>query len=312
VDSRLPIASIPLTVSGVRRPATPTALMAGPFTRAQATVHGVSSSALRSSPWRRVFWGIWVHESQPDTRDLRLAAARLAVPAHAVVCNVTAAWLYGADVRSCDDVTIYVSYPPGRRRRAQPGLVVTQETLCPTDIVNVRGVNLTTPVRTAFDCLRLLRGAERLVVADALTHLGYVSVDELRSYFASSYRRRNLRIAEQLLDLVEPLVESPMETRMRWQLIQNGLPVPVAQHEIYDRSGSFVARVDFAYPDVKVAVEFDGSWHWTRRREDDRRRQRLRELGWIVLVFSADDVYRNPAEMAAAVGRACHEARRTG
>jgi hypothetical protein len=172
-------------------------------------------------------------------------------------------------------------------------------------------VNLTTPVRTAFDCLRLLRGAERLVVADALTHLGYVSVGELRAYFSSSYRRRNIRVAEQLLDLVEPLVESPMETRMRWQLIQSGLPVPVAQYEIYDRAGGFLARVDFAYPELRVAVEFDGSWHWTRRREDDRRRQRLRELGWTVLVFSADDVYRNPVEMAAAVARACQQARRT-
>lgn len=252
-----------------------------------------------------------MHESLPDSRKLRLAAVRLAIPAHAVVCGVTAAWLYGADVRPPDDVSIHMSYPPGQRRRAQPGMVVTQETLAPADIVNVRGVNLTTPVRTAFDCLRLLRGAERLVVADALTHLGYVSVGELRAYFSSSYRRRNIRVAEQLLDLVEPLVESPMETRMRWQLIQSGLPVPVAQYEIYDRAGGFLARVDFAYPELRVAVEFDGSWHWTRRREDDRRRQRLRELGWTVLVFSADDVYRNPVEMAAAVARACQQARRT-
>ena len=286
--------------------------MSEPFTAARALELGVTKSALRSSPWRRVFWGVWVHESQPDTRDLRLAAARLVIPRNAVVCGPTAAWLYGADVRRAGDLTIQLSYPPGQRRRAQPGLIVAEEMLSPADVVSVRGVRLTTPVRTAFDCLRLLRGGERLVVADALTHLGLVTLSELRTYFAASHRRRNVRVGERLLDLVEPLVESPMETRMRWQLIQSGLPAPVAQFEVRDRAGRFVARVDFAYPELKVAVEFDGSWHWSQRREDDRRRQRLRELGWTVLVFSADDVYQHPMEMAAAVARACQQARRAG
>jgi very-short-patch-repair endonuclease len=286
-------------------------LASAPFTKAQALQYGVTPSALRSAPWRRVFWGIWVHESVPDTCEIRLAAARLAIPDHAVVCEATAAWLYGADVRAPDDVSICVSYPPGQRRRPQPGLVVKEEMLGPGDVVSVRGVRLTSPVRTAFDCLRLLRGAEGLVVADALTHLGFVTLAELRAYFAAARRRRNLRVGERLLELVEPLVESPMETRMRWQLIRSGLPIPVAQYEVRDRTGRFVARLDFAYPALKVAMEFDGSWHWSQRREDDRRRHRLRELGWTVLVFSADDVYGDPIGMAAAVIRACEQARRT-
>jgi len=285
--------------------------MSGPFTKAYAIEHGVTASALRSAPWRSVFRGVWVHESLADTRELRLAAARLAIPETAVVWRTTAAWLYGVDVRRADDLNVDVSYPPGRRRRAQPGLVVTEQLLSRSDIIEVRGIRMTTPIRTAFDCLRLLRGAERLVVADALTHLGLVSVDELRAYFAASHRRRNVRIGERLLDLVEPRVESPMETRMRWELIRSGLPVPVAQLEVRDRAEAFVARVDFAYPELKVAVEFDGSWHWKQRRDDDRRRHRLRELGWVVLVFSADDVYGSPLQMAEAVRRACERARRT-
>ena len=298
------------TVKAVRPPSTPPALMSGPFTKAQALQVGVTASGLRSAPWRRLFWGVWVHESLPDTRELRLSAARLAIPDSAVVCGTTAAWLYGADVRRADDLDVHVCYPPGRRRRAQPGLIVTEQLLDPGDVLSSRGVRLTTPVRTVFDCLRLLSGVERLVVADALTHLGFVTLDELRAYFANSRRRRNIRIGERLLDLVEPRIESPMETRMRWQLIQSGLPIPVCQLEVRDRAGRFVARIDFAYPDLRIAVEFDGAWHWTRRREDDHRRQRLRELGWTVLVFSAEDVYTNPREMAETVRRAREQASR--
>lgn len=294
------------------KPNIPPELTSAPFTNAQARDCGITASALRSSPWRRVLWGIWVHESLPDSRDVRLAAVRLAIPEYALVCGVTAAWLYGADVRRPDDLAIRVSYPPGRRRREQAGLIVAEEMLAPTDVTVIAGVRVTTPVRTVFDCLRLLRGSERLVVADALVGLGLVGLPELRAYFAASHRRRNVRVGEQLLDLIEPRVESPMESRMRWELIASGLPVPVAQFEVYDGHGRFVARVDFAYPERRVAVEFDGAWHWTRRRADDRRRQRLRELGWTVLVFSADDVFSYPTEMADTVARTLQQARRTG
>src|SRR3954451_7940586 len=90
--------------------------------------------------------------------------------------------------------------PKGKRLRKRPGLAVCQETLDEDDWMQIDGVRVTTPLRTTFDCLRLLRGVERVVVADALTHAGLVTVDELRAYFATKRRLRNLRIAEQLLD----------------------------------------------------------------------------------------------------------------
>jgi len=191
-----------------------------------------------------------------------------------------------------------VAFQPGRRIRRQRFLVVTQETLSPDDITTVEGLLVTTPERTAFDALRLLRGAERLVVADALCHLGLTSVPAIRAYFAAQKRLRNLRVGARLIDLVEPLAESPMETRVRVALIEGGLPRPVAQFVVLDGWGDFVARLDLAYPDDKVAVEYDGAWHWDTRRDDDRRRDRLRAMGWDVLVVSAEDLKRPEAIVA--------------
>lgn len=258
---------------------------------------------LQGRPWQQVLRGVWKHESVPDDRASRLGAARLVVPDGGVFVNLTAAWLHGADVRRIGDLDVHVGFPPGRRIRRQRFVVVTQETLGPDDITSVDGLAVTTPIRTAFDALRLLRGAERLVVADAICHLGLTSVPALRAYFRSQRRLRNLRIGEQLLDLVEPLAESPMESRLRVALVEGGLPRPVVQYDVIDQSGRFVARLDLAYPIERIAIEFDGAWHWARRRDDDRRRDRLRALGWDVLVFSAEDL-RTPEAIVARVAAA--------
>lgn len=187
--------------------------------------------------------------------------------------------------------------------RKQSGLVVCQETLDPSDIARIDGVQVTTPLRTAFDCLRLLRFAERLVVADALAHMGLVDLEDLAAYFASKKRLRNLRIGERLLAQIEPLTESPMETRLRVGLTDDGLPRPKAQHEVYDARGGLCGRLDLAYPEAKLGVEYDGADHWLQRQADERRRARIREQEWEVLVYSADDVFKTPLATSAEVRR---------
>jgi len=291
-------------------PVVPEHLRTTPFTLAQAAEAGVSATALQSAPWRRVFRGVWAHVDLEDTRENRLAAARLVIPPYGALCKLTAAWIYQADVRREDDLDVHVGFPEGKRIRKQPGLDVSQETLHPSDIWTISGVAVTSPVRTAYDCLRLLHGRERLVVADALTHLGVTTVDELRSYFATQRRMRNLRIAERLLDEIEPKSESPMETRLRLVIVEGGLPRPQAQWEVKSAAGVVVWRLDLAYPEEMIAIEYDGAWHWKQRRDDDRRRAALRALGWEVLVFDSDDVYGNPDRVVQEIRSALRARRR--
>lgn len=228
------------------KPHVPEELAQGPFTPAQAAAAGVTKHALRSACWRRVLTGVWVHVDVPDTLELRLAAARLALPPHAVLCDLTAAWVYAGDVRPAGSLDMHVCYPTGRRRRPQPGLVVREEALAPADIWLTGNVRITSPVRTAFDCLRLLRGDLRLVVADALAARSLFTLEELAAYFTAQRRLRNLRIGAALVGSIEPKTESPRETRLRLLLIRHGLPRPVAQWEVRDAAGAFVARLDLA------------------------------------------------------------------
>jgi very-short-patch-repair endonuclease len=72
--------------------------------------------------------------------------------------------------------------------------------------------------------------------------------------------------------------------------------------------GRLVARLVLAYPERQVAVEYDGAWHWNQRRDDDRRRDTLRALGWTVLVFSGEDVFKTPVRTARLVAQAVDRA----
>ncbi|CAJ1584979.1 endonuclease domain-containing protein [[Mycobacterium] wendilense] len=78
--------------------------------------------------------------------------------------------------------------------------------------------------------------------------------------------------------------------------MDGGLPEPVLQYEIIDRDGR-CWRVDFAWPEHKVAVEYDGfDFHSTTEhlRRDRQKRAALQELGWTVLSVVCDDVRGRP------------------
>jgi len=284
----------------------PSELLDGPFTTSRALAAGLTRHSLQSSPWRRIFRGVWIHVDVPDTLEVRLAAVRMVLPPRAVAWGLTAAWLHGLDVRRESDLDIHVSFAKGQRIKRRPGLCVSQESLDDSDVVEIGGLRVTSPLRTTFDCLRLLRGWDRLVVADAMTHNRLVTVEELRHYFASKRRLRNLRIGEALIDEIEPKADSPMETRMRLVLIDGGNPRPEAQVHVFDRT-NFIGRADLGYEALKIAIEYDGALHWKQRREDDRRRDAMREAGWVVIVFSADDIFLTPEATAARVRRARRE-----
>ncbi len=84
--------------------------------------------------------------------------------------------------------------------------------------------------------------------------------------------------------------DSPQETLLRLTMIDAGLPCPLVNHEIPDADASTIWRVDMAYPRERVAIEYDGEYHYDRHRwrSDLRKRNRLQDLGWTVLVAVKD------------------------
>jgi hypothetical protein len=75
-------------------------------------------------------------------------------------------------------------------------------------------------------------------------------------------------------------------------LTRAGLPRPVPQYEIRNR-GRLIARVDLAYPDLRIAIEFDSDrWRSGRRRReaDMERRNSLTAAGRHVVHVSRSEL----------------------
>jgi very-short-patch-repair endonuclease len=66
--------------------------------------------------------------------------------------------------------------------------------------------------------------------------------------------------------------------------------------EVRDEDGRFLARVDLGCPQWRIALEYAGDHHRERTqvRRDIARVNALRQSGWLVLRFTADDVLRHP------------------
>ncbi|MCD7101071.1 endonuclease domain-containing protein [Pseudoclavibacter sp. 13-3] len=96
--------------------------------------------------------------------------------------------------------------------------------------------------------------------------------------WADGLSGRNCRRMRRVARSVRDGAQSPMETLLRLLLVHAGLPEPELNVNIFDATGTFIARGDMVYPECRVIVEFDGDQHRTSRAQYSRDRERLRAL----------------------------------
>ncbi|HWB35617.1 MAG TPA: hypothetical protein VHA75_06290, partial [Rugosimonospora sp.] len=138
-----------------------------------------------------------------------------------------------------------------------------------------------------------------------LGHTRALRATRLRALAATREGEPGWRRAARALRLADPRAESPPESRVRLWLVLGGLPPPVPQYEVLD-GGAFVARVDLAWPALRLALEYDGHWHSDlgQLTRDRRRVRALAALGWYVYPVTAADL-RDPAGLVAGVRAVC-------
>ena len=161
------------------------------------------------------------------------------------------------------------------------------------DVVRDRhGLSRTGSVRTAVDLIRRGPMEDGVVLLDRLVYAGMVDLAAVRQAAATLPRCRGSAQARLVSELSDGLAESPPETRLRLLLRRTGLPAPVAQFRVFDQEG-FIGRVDFAYPDLKLAIEYDGAWHAEPGQfaRDRRRLNRMSAAGWRTLFVTAADMH---------------------
>lgn len=248
---------------------------------------------LDSAVWRRVLRGVYADATLPVDHGLYVAAARWLMPPSAALSGASAAWVYGADDLAGPGDPVEVLVPTADRFGPVAGLRIRTERQIPDGhLIMVNGFRLTQPARTAWD---LATGAgdpvEAVVVLDRLLRAGVLREQHLPA-LRDGLRRRGATLVRSAAALADGRSESPQETRLRVRLILAGLPPPTPQYVV--RSGTrFVARVDLAYPEVHLAIEYDGLWHAEAGQfgRDRRRLNALHAAGWRVLHVTAADLY---------------------
>lgn len=259
---------------------------------------------LRSSAWRRLRRDVYADAAVPVDHRLLARGVSLVMPRPAALGGLTAAVLWGATELATAEDPVEVVVPPGTRWTPGPGVVVRCGALDGDVVRDGRGVRWTGRVRTAVDLVRRDGSDEAVVLLDRLVQADVVELEAVRRAVAALPRCRGSAHARRVAGLADGLAESPPETRLRLLFHRSGLPLPVAQYPVW-ADGRFVARVDFAWPEHRLAVEYDGMWHGDREQfpRDRRRLNRLASAGWRVHFVTRDEL-RRPGELVADVGRA--------
>jgi len=239
----------------------------GVVTRAQLGELGFAPQEVRTrlahGRLASVYRGIYAVGPLSDRGRVR--AATLATGPHSAGSFSTATALYR--LIPTLPAVLHVSLTRGDRR-SRKGLVV-HHGLEPEDVTHLAGIPVTTPIRTLED----LGWPDRLV-REALA--------------------RNLIRPEQLPS--ENPLDNDFEERFRELVRRAGLPQPRSQYRLGPN------RLDFAWPELRIAVETDG-WATHGRRqgfEDDRARDAvLLAAGWRVLRVTYRQLCRRPTLVAA-------------
>lgn len=247
-------------------------------------------SELKHGPLQKVWYG--VYSDRELSAELQLRGLDLATGTTVAVCLGTAAAAYGFDTE--EPVDLHVLNPTGHQLRSADGLVVHRREGAP--LSDVDGRPATAPAWTAIEVARSLRRPRALATLDAALRSGTCTRGELQRAALRQAGRRGIVAVRDLLPLADPRADSEMESESRLMMIDGGLPLPVLQYPIVDRDHR-TWRVDFAWPEQRLAVEYDGVvWHEGPEAfaYERQRRAALQEVGWVVIPIIADDVRRRP------------------
>lgn len=269
------------------------------------------SRLVRSEVWHRVRWGaytyedIWRRLTALQQYSLLCRAAYRRTTTEVVLSHSSAANEWDAPMWEADLATVHLTRADEHTQRIAAGVRSHRGRILEGDVVERNGVLVMNPTRTALELTTLDLDTEHVLVEiDSLVHRGLTTVAEIRDRYALMTHWPATLRTDLLLSLVDGASESVGETRLRYLCWVQGLPTPEVNFPVRNRAGKVVYRVDLAWPELGVFVEFDGDEKYRRlRREgesvtDTVLREKKREsticelTGWRCIRVVWADLYR--------------------
>jgi hypothetical protein len=255
--------------------------------------------------------GVFAVAGAPATRAQTLIAACLAIGPEAAISHRAAAQLHGLLTFRGSPVEVTTD----RRRSPEVnGAVVHRMDDFSTDwVVEVDGLRVTTVARTLVDLGAVCRPSTVEAALDRALGRRIVNIRGVRDALVAVARkgRRGVGVLRPFLDerLGAGRPAGVMEARMESLLRHAGIVGAIPEYLVRDRHGGFVAVVDFAFPNARLAVEVDGyeAHAPLRAFEDGKVRDRLLlDADWRPLHFFWSEVDRQHPRVAADIRRHLH------
>lgn len=275
-----------------------------PFTRQHLGDVGLTprrlSLLLAQGQLRRLVRNVYVDTTVADSLDLRVSALQLVVGGNQVLVDRTAAWLMGVDCYTAAELErgpdVELCVRRGGTRSRQSTVRGRSRDLADDDIIELGGIQSTTPLRTALDLGCNLRRREAFAAVCGLVRAAEIDPELMRAQLVRFRGRRGVIQLRGLLPLVDARLESPREAWTLLAIHDAGLPLPEPQYWIVI-DGVPTYRLDFAYAGQRVYVEYNGFEAHERTpeqvRDDAERADWLRDHHWREVVvrsgsFSGD------------------------
>lgn len=252
--------------------------MDGVFRGSEAIASGAITRARLRWNHRAVFPDIYEENTAHPSLRRKTTAAWLWSRRGGIITGRAAAALHGAqwvDVETPVEMLWRSGRPPA-------GLIVRNELIEDDEIVDVAGLRVTTPERTALDIARHLPRDLAVRHLDALANATDIKAADVLRLGERYQRLRGLPRARTALALMDGGAQSPRETWLRLLLIDDGLPAPRTQVLVSD--GFNVAFIDMGYDEPQVGLDYDGQQHMTDRGRyvhDIGRGELIDGQGWI-------------------------------
>ncbi|ADB33428.1 hypothetical protein Kfla_4395 [Kribbella flavida DSM 17836] len=247
---------------------------------------------LGSGDIRPVLKGVYVDTRVPDSVELRAAAVAHVLPPDGIACGRTAAWIHGIDTTALGTTE-------------QVDLHWTREA---TDVVDVAGQRVTSPIATTVELAMQLPRPFALSAVDAMLRSGIADRWAVRAASAEYDGRPGIVQARQILYYADRRAESPGESWLRLRLLDAGFGRPELQIRVKGSTRDY--RIDLGYPEPlddgrRLGLEYDSDrWHSRPREEarDEQRRDELAALGWHVISVRRTDLWGSYPALELAVG----------
>lgn len=269
------------------------AMQHGVFSRSQAIDDGATAQMiqhrLRLGRWLRLHPGVYCVAGAPETWRQQLMAACLLMGPGAFVSHLSAAAMWPFPGFKPEGIEVSVTENTARGR--DWFTVHRVRDLPQADVTRIHGIPVTNSTRTLLDIAGHCEEERFEIAFDHCFAKGMTSLPWLEWRLNELGRRSGSALVRELIAVrrITSIPQSPLESKALRGIRTAALPLPVCQYPIKDR-GRLIGVVDFAYPDVMLAIEADGyAIHFGRVPfEHDRSRlNALTALGWTI-VFLTD------------------------